>query len=88
MIVKSYAAEEHAEQEAANRMRTHLRDRMRKNNLANLGTSGVAVAINAMYVYGIIYCARGIMTGSVSYPLPASADTCRDGLPCWPAPNA
>ena len=67
MIVKSYAAEEHAEQEAANRMRTHLRDRMRKNNLANLGTSGVAVAINAMYVYGIIYCARGIMSGSVSY---------------------
>ena len=67
MIVKSYAAEEHAEQEAANRMRTHLRDRMRKNNLANLGTSGVAVAINAMYVYGIIYCARGIMTGSISY---------------------
>ena len=67
MIVKSYAAEEHAEQEAANRMRTHLRDRMRKSNLANLGTSGVAVAINAMYVYGIIYCARGIMTGSVSY---------------------
>ena len=67
MIVKSYAAEEHAEQEAANRMHTHLRDRMRKNNLANLGTSGVAVAINAMYVYGIIYCARGIMTGSVSY---------------------
>ena len=67
MIVKSYAAEEHAEQEAANRMRTHLRDRMRKNNLANLGTSGVAVAINAMYVYGIISCARGIMSGSVSY---------------------
>lgn len=67
MIVKSYAAEEHAEQEAASRMHTHLRDRMRKNNLANLGTSGVAVAINAMYVYGIIYCARGIMTGSVSY---------------------
>lgn len=67
MIVKSYAAEEHAEQEAATRMHTHLRDRMRKNNLANLGTSGVAVAINAMYVYGIIYCARGIMTGSVSY---------------------
>ena len=67
MIVKSYAAEEHAEQEAANRMHTHLRDRMRKNNLANLGTSGVAVAINAMYVYGIIYCARGIMSGSVSY---------------------
>ena len=67
MIVKSYAAEEHAEQEAANRMRTHLRDRMRKNNLANLGTSGVAVAINAMYVYGIIYCAQGIMSGSVSY---------------------
>ena len=67
MIVKSYAAEEHAEQEAGRRMHTHLRDRMRKNNLANLGTSGVAVAINAMYVYGIIYCARGIMTGSVSY---------------------
>lgn len=67
MIVKSYAAEEHAEQEATNRMHTHLRDRMRKNNLANLGTSGVAVAINAMYVYGIIYCARGIMSGSVSY---------------------
>ena len=67
MIVKSYAAEEHAEQEAANRMRTHLRDRMRKNNLANLGTSGVAVAINAMYVYGIIYCAQGIMSGSISY---------------------
>lgn len=67
MIVKSYAAEEHAEQEAGRRMHTHLRDRMRKNNLANLGTSGVAVAINAMYVYGIIYCARGMMTGSVSY---------------------
>ena len=67
MIVKSYAAEEHAEQEAANRMHTHLRDRMRKNDLANLGTSGVAVAINAMYVYGIIYCARGIMSGSISY---------------------
>lgn len=67
MIVKSYAAEKHAEQEAGRRMHTHLRDRMRKNNLANLGTSGVAVAINAMYVYGIIYCARGIMSGSVSY---------------------
>ena len=48
-------------------MHAHLRDRMRKNHLSNLCTSGLAVAINAMYVYGIIYCARGIAAGSVSY---------------------
>ena len=67
MIVKSYTAEEQAEHEAGNRMHAHLRERMRKNHLSNLCTTGLAVAINAMYVYGIIYCARGIAAGSVSY---------------------
>ena len=67
MIVKSYAAENRAADEAAGRMRAHFRDRMRKNRLSNFCASAYAVALNCIYLYGIYYCARGIMDGSGTY---------------------
>lgn len=40
---------------------------MRKNRLSNFCASAYAVALNCIYLYGIYYCARGIMDGSGTY---------------------
>ena len=48
-------------------MEAHKAARMRRNGVSNLANTGFAGAMQAMVLVGVIYCARGILTGSLSY---------------------
>ncbi len=67
MIVKAFGAENRTALEAAEKMRAHQGARMRKNRFSNLCGAGFGAAMHGMYLFGIIYCAYGILTGTQSY---------------------
>jgi ATP-binding cassette subfamily B protein len=45
----------------------HKAARMRRNRFSNVANAGLAVAMRGMYLLGVVYCAYGIMAGTVSY---------------------
>lgn len=67
LIVRSFAAEKHTEEEAAKRMSEHKKARMKRNNFSNICNIGFAGAMNGMYLLGIAYGGIGIMNGTLSY---------------------
>ena len=67
MMIKSFTAEEHTSEQAADHMQEHKSARMKRNHFANFASTGLAFAMNGMYLIGIVYCAVGILNGTVSY---------------------
>ena len=67
MMIKSFAAEGQTVREAEERMADHQAARLRRNAFANFCGVGYGLAMQGMYLAAIVYCARGIMSGSVSY---------------------
>ena len=67
MVVKAFTAEKPSMDGAAQAMEAHKAARMRRNGVSSLANTGFAGAMQAMVLVGVIYCARGILTGSVSY---------------------
>ena len=67
MVVKAFTAEKTSMEGADKAMEAHKVARMRRSDVSNLANTGFAGAMQAMVLVGVIYCARGILTGSVSY---------------------
>ena len=67
MIIKSFVAEEQTSIAAAQAMNDHKAARMRRNRISNMANVGFAAAMDGMYLLGVVYCAYGIMSGTVSY---------------------
>ena len=67
MMIKSFVAEEQTGREAAQAMNDHKAARMRRNRFSNVANVGFAVAMQGMYLLGVVYCAYGILRGAVSY---------------------
>ena len=67
MMIRSFAAEEQTEQDAADRMNAHKSARMKKNRFSNLCNVGFQAAMNGMYLFGVCYCGYGILIGTISY---------------------
>ena len=67
MMIKSFVAEEQTSREAAQAMNDHKAARMRRNRFSNVANVGFAVAMQGMYLLGVVYCAYGILRGTVSY---------------------
>ena len=67
MVVKAFTAENPSMEGAEHAMEAHKAARMRRNGVSNLANTGFAGAMQAMVLVGVIYCARGILTGSLSY---------------------
>lgn len=67
MVVKSFSEENHTLAETADKLNDHKAARMKRNHFSNFCNTGFGVAMNGMYLFGIIYCAYGILTSSVSY---------------------
>ena len=67
MVVKAFTAEKPSMEGADKAMEAHKAARMRRSDVSNLANTGFAGAMQAMVLVGVIYCARGILTGSVSY---------------------
>ena len=67
MMIRSFAAEEQAEADAAEKMQAHKTARMRKNHFSNVCNIGFVSGMDGMYVGGVIYCGYGILKGTISY---------------------
>ena len=67
LIVRSFAVEEEIAKEANNKMNEHKFARMKKNHFSNICNIGFGIAMNGMYLFGICYCANGILIESISF---------------------
>ena len=66
-VVRSFAAEERAAQEAGAYMGEHKAARLRRTRYANVMNVCVGFAVNGMYLFGVLYCCAGILQGTVSF---------------------
>lgn len=67
MIIRSFAAEEHTQEEIMERMSSHKNARMRKNRFSNFCNIGFGTAMNGMYIFGVAYCGYGILCNTISF---------------------
>ena len=66
-IVRTFSAEKQTEKDSLEKMQEHKNARMKRNHFSNFCNIGFGMAINGMYILGIIYCGYGILIGTVSY---------------------
>ena len=67
MIIKTFGAEKPTEVEGAEKMTKHKAARMRRNYFSNFCNAGFGFVMHGIYLLSVVYCANGIMTGTVSY---------------------
>ena len=67
MIVKAFSAEKQTGSDAWKKMQDHKAARMRRNAFSNFCSAGFSGAMQGMYLTGVIYCACGIFSGTVTY---------------------
>ena len=67
MVIRSFAAEDQTEEEEHSKTGEHKKARMRRMRFSNICNFGFAGAMNGMYIFGVIYCGYGILTGTISY---------------------
>lgn len=67
MVIKAFAAERSTGMGAAEKMADHKAARLRRNRFSNVVSLGLGGAMEGMYLICVVYCARGIMTGRISY---------------------
>jgi len=66
-VIRSFAAEQQTEEDTREKADEHKAARMKKNAFSNFCNFGFGSAMNGMYLFGVIYCGYGILTGSISY---------------------
>ena len=67
MIVKAFSAEKQTGSDAWKKMQDHKAARMRRNAFSNFCSASFSGAMQGMYLTGVIYCAYGILSGTVTY---------------------
>ena len=67
MLIKSFAAENQTSLGAAGEMKQHKAAKMKRLLFSNVANTGFAFIMDGMYLACIIYCVRGIFTGTGTY---------------------
>jgi len=67
MVIRSFAAESQTEEEERSKTGEHKKARLRRMRFSNICNFGFGGAMNGMYIFGVIYCGYGILTGTISY---------------------
>ncbi len=67
LVLRVFGQENATAREGRQYMQGHRRARMVRNAFSNLCNTGFAVAVNAIYLLGAVYCGYGILSGTVSY---------------------
>ncbi len=67
MMIKSFVAEEQTSRAAAQAMDGHKAARMRRICFSNVANIGYSAAMRGIYLLGVVYCAYGILCGTVTY---------------------
>ena len=66
-IVKAFAMVSNVVDDVSAAAKDHQKARMNKNNFSNFCNTGFSLIMNGVYVIGIVYCANGILIGTMSY---------------------
>ena len=66
-VIRSFSAENQTESDLNEKTDEHKAARMKKNAFSNFCNFGFGGAMNGMYIFGVIYCGYGILTGSITY---------------------
>ena len=67
MMIKSFVAEDQTSIGSAEKMERHKDARMRRNFFSNVCIIGFGTSLQGMFLFGVCYCAWGMMNGSLSY---------------------
>lgn len=67
LVVRSFSAEEQTVAQADNLMEGHRNARMTRNRFANICNVGFLIGMNGMMLFGVAYCAFGILGGTITY---------------------
>ena len=67
IVIKAFTAEKQTSEGAMQAMAAHKAARLRRNRFSNVANIGFGMAMQGMYLVGVIYCAYGIMSGLVTY---------------------
>lgn len=67
MIVRTFSAEKRVAADADAKMEEHKNARMRRNHFSNACNIGFGLAMNGMYLIGVIWCSHGILIGTITY---------------------
>lgn len=67
LVVRSYAVEDQARQQAGLRMDRHRRARMARCDFSNLCNLGFGALMSGAYLLGAVFCGCGILNGTMSY---------------------
>ena len=66
-VLRSYAAGEATERQAAEKMEEHKKARLRKNRFSNLCNVGFGTAMKGMTLFGVLWCGYGILRGTITF---------------------
>ncbi len=66
-MVKVFSAKERTAEDAAAKMEEHKAARMKRSDFSNFCSIGFGAAMSTMYLGGAVYCAYGILNGTVTY---------------------
>lgn len=67
MMIRSFAAQQQTADEVVEKTKIHKAARMRKNRFSNFCNVGFGIAFQGMYLFGVIWCGWGILTGTITY---------------------
>nr|MBQ6241373.1 ABC transporter ATP-binding protein [Lachnospiraceae bacterium] len=67
LLIRAFAAREQTEARAEELMKEHKGARMKRIRFTNMANLGLGVAVQGMYVFAVIWCGYGILTGRISY---------------------
>lgn len=67
LVVHAFGAEGKMARANGRNMAEHRRQRMRKNAVSNLGSTGFSLVIQGGYVLGFVWCGYGILAGTMTY---------------------
>ncbi|WP_154027990.1 ABC transporter ATP-binding protein [Olsenella uli] len=65
-VIRAFGVEGKVGREADALMSAHLRERMHKNDVSTLATSGFNLAMQVAYLVGFVWCGHGILVGMVT----------------------
>ena len=67
ILIKAFAREDQIAQEVDAKMEAHKEARMKRMRFSNIVNTFYGAAVEGLYLFGIIYCTYGILTGRITY---------------------
>ena len=67
MVIKAFSAQDQTVDDAWEKMQEHKAARMKRNVFSIICNIGFTGAMQGMYLISMVYCAYGILTGTVTY---------------------